>query len=150
MSSLRSLRGCSLNQQPLSSASCNTSCSSSTQHSNNSAVPQPANILCGTTPSRRTFVLVDATAFQKLLVSRFPTLRSNLEEWKDLDHLQVMEFLTLTQSAIEAGSFDTVSECFEVATAALRDGDKALRNAIFVSYLEELDFRSDAGRRAAE
>jgi len=93
---------------------------------------------------------VDATAFQKLLVSRFPTLRSNLEEWKDLDHLQVMEFLTLTQSAIEAGSFDTVSECFEVATAALRDGDKALRNAIFVSYLEELDFRSDAGRRAAE
>src|ERR1039458_10823025 len=34
MSSLRSLRGCSLHQLPLSSASCNTSCSSSTQHSN--------------------------------------------------------------------------------------------------------------------
>ena len=93
---------------------------------------------------------VDALAFQKLVISRFPVLRHKFEEWCDLTHLQVMEFLLFTQRAIEAGSFDVVSQCFEIATAALTQGDEELRNAMFVSYLESLDFRSDAGKRAAE
>jgi hypothetical protein len=106
--------------------------------------------LCDTIPTRRINALVDATAFQKLLVSKFPTLQRDLGEWKALDHLQVMEFLMFTQSAIEGRSFDVVFECFEIATAALKDGDESLRNAIFVSYLEGLDLRSDAGKQAAE
>ena len=37
---------------------------------------------------------------------------------------------------------------FDIATTALKSGDKALLNAIYVSFLEQLDFRSDAGKEA--
>ena len=93
---------------------------------------------------------MDAIAFKHLVVSRFPALQDDFEEWRDFVHLQISEFLSFTQSATEAGSLDVVAQCFEVATAALREGDKDLRNAMFVSYLEPLDVRSDAGKRAAE
>ncbi|HKR28034.1 MAG TPA: hypothetical protein VJS11_11290 [Acidobacteriaceae bacterium] len=93
---------------------------------------------------------MDAIAFKSLVVSRFPALRDDFEEWRDLVHLQISEFLSFTQSAIEAGSLDVVAQCFEIATAALREGDEDLRNAIFVSYLEPLDLRSYAGKRAEE
>jgi hypothetical protein len=58
------------------------------------------------------------------------------------------EFLTFTQEAIEARSFDVVRRSFEIATTALKNGDKALLNAIYVSFLEDLNFSSDAGKEA--
>ena len=58
------------------------------------------------------------------------------------------EFLNFTQEAIEARSFDVVRKSFEIATTALKGGDDALLNAIYVSFLEQLDFRSDAGKEA--
>ena len=93
---------------------------------------------------------MDASDFQALVVSRFPTLRDDFEDWPNLVHLQVGEFLAFTQSAIAAGNLDVVAECFEIATAALTQGDKSLQNAIYVSYLEDLDLRSGAGQRAAQ
>ena len=92
---------------------------------------------------------MDAAAFQKLVLDEFPVLREDFEAWDDLVHLQVMEFLRFTQAAIEARSFDVVSKCFEIANAALIQGNDGLRNAICVSYLEHLDLRSDAGKEAA-
>ncbi len=41
-----------------------------------------------------------------------------------------------------------VRKSFEIATTALKRGDDALLNAIYVSFLEQLDFRSDAGKEA--
>ena len=41
-----------------------------------------------------------------------------------------------------------VRKSFEIATSALKGGDDPLLNAICVSFLERLDFRSDAGREA--
>jgi hypothetical protein len=92
---------------------------------------------------------MDAAAFQKLVLDEFPILREDFEEWHDLVHLQVGEFQRFTQAAIEARSFDVVSKCFEIANAALIQGNDGLRNAICVSYLEHLDLRSDAGKEAA-
>jgi hypothetical protein len=65
-------------------------------------------------------------------------------------HLQVSEFRQLTQDAIEAHSREVLSTCFQIATTALREGDEHLRNAIYVSYLEDLDFSSDAAKQAKE
>jgi len=76
-------------------------------------------------------------------------LREELEYWEDdLWHLQMGEFLNFTQDAIEARSFDVVRKSFEIATAALKSGDASLLNAIYVAFLEKLDFRSDAGKEA--
>jgi hypothetical protein len=91
-----------------------------------------------------------AAQFRELVLTDFPELRADFEEWKGLPHLQVKEFLRFTQAAIEAGSFAVVSRCFEIAASALTEGDERLRNAIYVSYLEHLDFRSDAGKQAAK
>lgn len=92
----------------------------------------------------------DADSFRNQVLSEFPSLRDDFEEWEGLVHLQVSEFMLFTQSAIEARSFEVVSRCFQIATAALLEGDESLRNAIGVSYLEHLEFRSDAGKQAAE
>jgi hypothetical protein len=93
---------------------------------------------------------MDGPEFQKLVLAEFPTIREDFEEWHDLIHLQVSEFLAFTQVAIEARNFSVVARCFEIANAALTQGDDSLRNAIYVSYLEHLDLRSDAGKHAAQ
>jgi hypothetical protein len=92
---------------------------------------------------------MDTTEFRCLVTREFPQLREELEYWEDdLGHLQMGEFLNFTQEAIEARSFDVVRKSFEIATTALKSGNDALLNAIYVSFLEKLDFRSDAGREA--
>ena len=92
---------------------------------------------------------MDTVEFRCLVTREFPQLREELEYWEDdLSHLQMAEFLTFTQEAIDARSFDVVRKSFEIATAALTSGDAALLNSIYVSFLEKLDFRSDAGKEA--
>jgi hypothetical protein len=93
---------------------------------------------------------LNAFEFQSLVLTAFPELREDFAEWDGLYHLQVGEFRRFTQSAIEAQRFDVVSRCFEIATAALMTGDRDLRNAIYVSYLEHIELRSDAGKQAAQ
>lgn len=93
---------------------------------------------------------MDATDFQKLVLSEFPALREDFEDWEDLLHLQVGDFCRFTQAAIEMRSFEVVTKCFQIANAALTEGDGSLRNAIYVSYLEHLDFRSEAGKQGAQ
>ena len=92
---------------------------------------------------------MDTVEFRCLVTREFPQLREELEYWEDdLWHLQMGEFLNFTQGAIEARSSDVVRKSFEIATTALISGDPALLNAIYVAFLEKLDFRSDAGKEA--
>jgi hypothetical protein len=92
---------------------------------------------------------MDTVGFRNLVAGAFPQFREELDYWEDdLPHLQMAEFLNFTQEAIEARSFDVVRKSFEIATTALKSGDGALLNAIYVSFLEHLDFRSDAGKEA--
>ena len=93
---------------------------------------------------------MNTVEFRCLVAREFPQLREELEYWEDdLPHLQMGEFLNFTQEAIEARSFDVVRKSFDIATTALENGDDALLNAIYVSFLEQLDFRSDAGKEAS-
>jgi hypothetical protein len=92
---------------------------------------------------------MNTVEFRTLVAQEFPQLRSELEYWEDdLHHLQMGEFLNFTQEAIEARSFDVVRKSFEIASTALKSGDEALLNAIYVAFLEQLDFRSGAGKEA--
>ena len=58
------------------------------------------------------------------------------------------EFLKFTQDASEARSFDVVRKVFEIAATALKNGDAALVNGVYVSFLEKLVFGSDAEKEA--
>jgi len=92
---------------------------------------------------------MNTVEFRGLVAREFPQLQDELEYWEDdLPHLQVGEFLNFTQEAIEARSCDVVRKSFEIATTAFKRGDDALLNAIYVAFLEQLDFRSDAGKEA--
>jgi len=93
---------------------------------------------------------MNAATFRDLVLSEFPSLLEGFDEWEGLLHLQVSEFRQFTQNAIEAHSFEVASSCFQIATTALCEGDEELRNAIYVSYLEDLDFRSDAAKQAKQ
>jgi hypothetical protein len=87
--------------------------------------------------------------FRLLVAREFPQLRDELEYWEDdLPHVQMGEFLDFVQKAIEARSFDVVRKSFEITTTAIKNGDDALLNCIYVGFLEHLDFRSDAGKEA--
>jgi hypothetical protein len=93
---------------------------------------------------------MNSADFCNLVLCEFPSLREDFEEWEGLIHLQVSEFWRFTQAAIESRSFEVVTKCFELANVALVKGDDSLRNAIYVSYLEHLDFRSDLGKQAKQ
>ena len=92
---------------------------------------------------------MNTVEFRILVAPEFPQLRDELEYWEDdLPHVQMGEFLDFTQKAIEERLFDVVRRSFEIATIALKSGDDRLLNAIYVAFLEHLDFRSDAGKEA--
>jgi hypothetical protein len=76
--------------------------------------------------------------FSQLVLTEFPQLGEDLEGWKGLDHLQMMEFGIFTQKAAEAGDWDTVEKCLRLADAFLRLGNTQIRNGIHVTFLEGL------------
>lgn len=58
------------------------------------------------------------------------------------------EFRRLTQQFIDSGNEQAVAKCFSLANKFLVDGRSNLRNAITVSYLEDLEFEDGKVRRA--
>jgi hypothetical protein len=81
---------------------------------------------------------IDEQKFVELILTEFPQLREDFDEWKGLDHLQMMEFKIFTEKAGKNGDWDTVERCLRLADVLLRQGDAAIKNAIYVTYLEEL------------
>lgn len=91
---------------------------------------------------------MDAAQFRRLVPKEFPQLREAFAECEGLLHLQMLEFLLFTQTAIKERSYETVAKCFKIATFALSQGNVAVRYAVCVSFLEGLDFRGVEGGEA--
>src|SRR5262245_18157227 len=81
---------------------------------------------------------IDKQKFSNLLLAEFPELRDDVHEWRDQEHLQMMEFVRFTDEASKAGDWATVERCLVLADTLLRYGDATIRNAVNVSYLESL------------
>jgi hypothetical protein len=81
------------------------------------------------------------------LLAEFPNLVEELAEESlvGLLHLEVACFRRYTQTQVEDGNRRELDHCYRIATAFLMDGDEAVKNAIYVSYLEHLNF--DDGKR---
>jgi hypothetical protein len=82
------------------------------------------------------------------LLSEFPELTEEVRENEGLLHVQVGAFARHTEEAIASGDFAGVDRCFALAHRALHDADPPLKNAIYVSYLEHLDFGGAHGPAA--
>ena len=91
---------------------------------------------------------VDAARFVQLVASAYPDLRAELDEDDGLETVQMRTFCEHTQAAIDRGDIGAVVNCFDIADRVFAEGDDAMKNAIHVAFLEELDFRGSHGSEA--
>jgi hypothetical protein len=82
--------------------------------------------------------IIDEKEFFDLLRAEFPEIREEVEAEEGLIHLQMMEFIVFTKNAIRAGDWALVKKCMSFADKVFCAGTPVVRNAISVSYLEEL------------
>ena len=90
-----------------------------------------------------------AGQFVLSLLREFPALREELddESVKGLLHMEMGCFFRLTQQAIDDEDEATVKKCFQFADSVFHDADSDLTNALYVSYLEHLNFKDGRKRR---
>ena len=90
---------------------------------------------------------------RKQLVPRlhqeFPEISADLndEMWAGLLHLEVACFTQYTQEQIDSEDEPKLVRCFEVASEFLLNGDANVKNAMYVSYLEHLNFQDGKRKR---
>lgn len=79
------------------------------------------------------------------IVEAFPSLESDIrdETWAGLLHLEVSSFSRYTQKQIDSGDRLELKRCFELARRFLLQGDDAVKNAMYVSYLEHLNLKDE-------
>ena len=91
---------------------------------------------------------MNATQFTDQLRKAFPELRRDIEEGPDLIHVQARALARMTQAAIGRQNASAFTRCTGFMERAFRDGDKDVRDAVYVSYLEELRFDEASGAAA--
>lgn len=89
---------------------------------------------------------MDAKAFERDLVARFPTLASEVAEDSGLIHVVMGHLYRLTQEAMDSGKWDTVYAVFRFLDEWFAKGDLEMENAIRVSFLEYFEFGRCEGR----
>lgn len=87
---------------------------------------------------------------EALVVKELPQLRDDMREWRGLVHLQMMEFVLVTEKACKDGDWVTVKKCLQLADKLLRFGDSKVKNAVYVSYLESLPRKGKVHNRLRE
>jgi hypothetical protein len=88
------------------------------------------------------------SAFIKSLREQFPAIEPWLKGYRDNLTFEMMRFRHFTEDAIARGDYDLVRKCFQVLNSAFASGNRHVRNAVVVSFLEHLDFAGSAGAEA--
>jgi hypothetical protein len=78
--------------------------------------------------------------FLKLLKERLPELRTPVNQHEGLLHFEMDELRKFAQRAIAEGDRRSLEICLRLAEETYREGDKKLKDAIDVSFVEPLDF----------
>ena len=90
---------------------------------------------------------IDHSRFITLLTERFPAVAASVDNCdQGLLHMEMATLRRATQAAIDAQDKKTVREHFQFIDEVFRDAAPDVKNAINVSYLENLRFE---GRKAA-
>lgn len=87
--------------------------------------------------------------FLRLVEQRFPVLRAEMDDGviEGLLHPQMGRLAQFTQSAIDAGDFESATTSFRLVEQLMVNPHPDLLNALNVSYFEMLAFEGPNGRR---
>jgi hypothetical protein len=88
------------------------------------------------------------SALIKTMREDFPNIESWLDGYRDNLTFEVLRFRQFTEDAIARGDLPLVRKCFALANVAFETGNRAVRNAIVVTYLEHLEFTGSNGATA--
>ena len=90
--------------------------------------------------------LIDHAKFVALLSEQFPAVVASIDDCSQgLLHLEMATLARATQAAIDSADRDTVRQHFVFIDAVFREATSDVKNAVYVSYLENLRF---VGRKA--
>jgi hypothetical protein len=94
--------------------------------------------------------MISHSQFIELLLAEFPELTSEVqyETWAGLLHLETACFARRTQKAIDNREVEYLRRCFDFATRIFQDADEEVKNAMNVSYLENLNFTDGKADRS--
>ena len=82
---------------------------------------------------------IDRELFLTALAERFPEVSARISDLESgLLHLEMGVVSAATCSAIEAGNWQAVAAHFGFVGEVFSAGDDAVRNAVYVSYLENV------------
>ena len=79
--------------------------------------------------------------FLNELKSPFPQLTEKVNGSWGLLHVEMHWFSSFTQLQIDEGNSENVTKCFALANKCLQFGNHKMVNAIYVSFLEHLNFK---------
>ncbi|MBA2731463.1 MAG: hypothetical protein H0U54_01085 [Acidobacteria bacterium] len=85
---------------------------------------------------------LDKDKFVKLALAEFPQLREEFAEDDGLLHLQMAAFSRFAQAAIDRNDLDVLVGCYAFLAEVMKSAASDVENAIYVSFLENLDFES--------
>ena len=83
---------------------------------------------------------IDEANFLALALAEFPSLTDEFAENEGLFHVQMGIFSRIARAAIERGDFSTLKRCYNLADETMGNASPSVENAIFVSFLENLNF----------
>ena len=92
--------------------------------------------------------LFSQSDFTRLLLTEFPELSEAIAECDGLLHIEMGEFSTFTEEAMNRGDWATFDRAVRVADQLYARPDPRLLNALNVSYLEHLAFDGARGGEA--
>ncbi len=78
--------------------------------------------------------------FLKAVKEAFPEVTQSINSQDGILHLEMSEFRRFAQSLIDSGREQELAKCFKVIERLERNASEKLRNAIDVSFVEDLDF----------
>jgi hypothetical protein len=91
---------------------------------------------------------IDHDRFASMLAVRFPSVAEDIDSCgRGLLHLEMSAFARATQAAISVEDGCTVREHFAFIAEVYRQATPEVKNAIYVSYLEQLSFDGRHGKR---
>ena len=83
---------------------------------------------------------LDGLKFVGLVLGEFPQLTEEFAEEAGLLHLQTAALSRFAQVAMDGGDLDTLRRCYALLAEVMRSCTFEVENAIYVSFLENLDF----------
>ena len=92
---------------------------------------------------------LDRSVFLKELKQIFPMLKPELNKEMGLLHFEMTVFRNFAQQMINDGETDTVEQCFSIALKYYLNGNAKLKDAVIISFIEDLEF-TDTPKRSRE